>query len=54
VAHTPSGQVVPSGQSPCTGRHSQAAAAAHDGWVAFALHASFTTVTGTAWLLACW
>jgi hypothetical protein len=53
VAQTPSGQAVPGGQSDVTERHSQPAAAVHAGWLAFAPHASFTNVTGTARLLAC-
>jgi hypothetical protein len=53
VAQTPSGQAAPGGQSDVTGRHSQPAATAQAVWVEFAPHASFTNVTGTAWLLAC-
>jgi hypothetical protein len=53
VAQTPSGQVAPAGQSDLTVRHSQPAAVVHAVWVAFAPHASFTNVTGTARLLDC-
>jgi hypothetical protein len=50
---TPSGQVVPAGQSALTARHSQPALAAHAGWLVFAPHASLTTAAGTGCVVAC-
>jgi hypothetical protein len=53
VAQTPAGQVAPGAQSAATARHSQPAAAAHAGWLAFAPHASLTIAAGTGCVVAC-
>jgi hypothetical protein len=48
VTHTPVTQCAPGEQEDARVRHSQPAAAAHDGWLSFEPHTSLTVATGTA------